>query len=247
MNEKMWCIKRCNLFSQLSPVEIQQLESRSRSRAYSAGNPIYLPTEKADSVFILASGMVKVCHLTPEGKEVILAFIEPGELFGELAIFGGQVRDEYVEAVKKSTVVMIPAEEIDQLMNNRAEVTVGITKMIGLRRQRIERRLKNLLFMSNRERIIHLLLDLAQQFGWEADEGIRLRVSLSHQDLASLIGSTRESVTVTLNQLKAEGSIEMGRRKIVLIKPNRLARSVNRQPPHTASPSSRFMPALVAG
>ncbi len=247
MNEKMWCLKRNNLFTQLSPDQIQRIESKSCFRSYRAASPIYLPTEKADSVFLLTSGLVKVCHLTPEGKEAILAFVEPGELFGELAIFGGPVRDEYVEAVSKSTVVMIPAEEMELLMRERAEVTVGITKMIGLRRQRIERRLKSLLFKSNRERTIHLLLDLAQQFGWEADDGIRLRVKLSHQNLASLIGSTRESVTVVLNQLKSEGTIENGRCKIVLTNPARLARSVNRQPPRIAHPRPRLASALAIG
>ena len=241
MAEKMWCLKRCGLFSRLAPDQIQRIELRSRSRSYSAHSPIYLPTQKADSVFVLTSGLVKVCHLTPEGKELILAFVEPGELFGELAIFSGHARDEYVEAVSQSTVVMIPVEEMDLLMSERADVAMGITKIIGLRRQRIERRLKNLLFKSNRERLIHLLLDLAQQFGWEADDGIHLRVRLSHQDLASLIGSTRESVTVLLNQLKSEGTIHNGRRKVVLTNPARLARSVNRQPPDNIKFTNTFL------
>ncbi len=194
-------------------------------------------------MFLLTSGLVKVCHLTPEGKESILAFVEPGEFFGELAIFNGEARDEYVEAVGQSTVVMIPAGEMNRLMNECSDVTMGITKMIGLRRQSIERRLKNLLFMSNRERIVHLLLDLAQQFGWEAEDGIHLRVKLSHQNLASLIGSTRESVTVILNQLKAEGTIENGRRRIVLTHPARLAHSVHRQPPCYARTNTQLVPA----
>jgi CRP-like cAMP-binding protein len=247
MTDKMWCLKRCGLFSRLTPNQIQRIESRSRCRCYPVGSPVYLPAEKADSVFLLTSGLVKVCNLTPEGKESILAFVEPGELFGELAIFSGQTRDEYVEAISKSTVVMIPTEEMDLLMSEQADVAMRITKMFGLRRQRIERRLKNLLFKSNRERLVHLLLDLALQFGWEADDGIRLRVRLSHQDLASLIGSTRESVTVILNQLKSEGTINNGRRKIVLTNPDRLARSVNRQLPRNAPLPTRLMPAFATG
>ncbi len=247
MTEKMWCLKRCDLFAQLTPVQMQRIESRSRTRSFSARSPVYLPTSTADSVFLLTSGMVKVCHLTSEGKESILMFVEPGELFGELAIFIGQARDEYVEAVSQSTVVMIPAKEIDLLMSERTDVAMGITKMIGLRRQRIERRVKNLLFMSNRERIVHLLLDLAQQFGREDNDGIHLRVKLSHQDLASLIGSTRESVTVILSQLRSEGVIDYGRRKIVLTNPARLARSVNRQPSRNAHPNPRLLPAFGTG
>ena len=110
-------------------------------------------------------------------------------------------------------VVMIPNEEMQHLMAERADVALGITKLIGLRRQRIERRLKNLLFLPNRERVVHLLIDLAEQFGLHTHDGIRLRVKLSHQDMANLIGSTRETVTVILGQLKSEGSVAGGRRK----------------------------------
>jgi hypothetical protein len=84
--------------------------------------------------------------------------------------------------------------------------------MIGLRRHRIERRLKNLLFLPNRDRLVNLLLDLAEQFGAHDNDGIRLRIKLSHQELGNLIGSTRETVTVLLGQLRSEGSVEGGRR-----------------------------------
>jgi len=245
MSEKLWHLKTCDLFSRLSPDQIDRIETRSRSRTIPAGTPIYLPSEKADSVFLLVKGLVKVCHLTMDGKESILAFVEPGELFGELAIFGDEDRDEYVETIETSTVMMIPAAEITQLMAVHSDVAFGITKLINLRRHRIERRLKNLLFLSNRERLVQLLLDLAEQFGSQADDGIRLHIKLSHQDLGNLIGSTRETVTVILGQLRAEGSIDGGRRRIVLTDPQRLARSVNRQVPRELRPKTRLLPAIM--
>ncbi len=247
MTEKLLCLKHCNLFQRLSPDQLRRIDSRSRSRSFLAHSPIYVPEQKADSVFLLVSGLVKVCHLTADGKELILAFVEPGELFGELAIFDGPVRDECVKAVDPSTVVMIPADEIQCLISEQAEVSLEITNMVWLRRHRIERRLRNLLFQSNRDRLIHLLLDLAEQFGCEEDDGIFLRVKLSHQDLASLIGSTRETVTVVLNKLKSEGSVEGGRRRIVLTKPDRLANCVHRPSPRAHRPSPRLLPAPVIG
>lgn len=231
MSERLWYLKRCDLFERLSHEQLGRLESRSRSRTFAAHSPIYLPAEKAESVFLLTTGLAKVSHLTGDGKESIVAFVEPGELFGELAIFDREQRDEFVEAVEASTVVMIPIEEMHRLMADRADVALAITKVIGLRRHRIERRLKNLLFLSIRERLIHLLLDLAEQFGRPVDEGIRLRLKLSHQDLANLIGATRETVTAILGRLKLEGSIRNTRCKIVLTNAARLARSVHRQLP----------------
>ena len=231
MSDKLWYLKHCTLFEQLTDEQIARIESRSRSRSFPAQSPIYLPAEAAESVFLLASGLARVSHLTVEGKQSILAFVEAGELFGEFALFDSERREELVEAIEATTVVMIPAEEIRHLMAVRSDVALGITKMIGVRRQRIERRLKNLLFMSNRERLVHLLIDLAEQFGLFASDDIRLRVRLSHQDMANLIGSTRETVTVILGQLRSEGTIACGRRKVVLTHADKLAQSVGRRPP----------------
>src|SRR6266496_507850 len=158
MAEKLWYIKNCDLFELLPPEQLAKLEARSRIRTFPKGSPIYLPTEAAASVLLLAEGRVKLCGYTPEGKQSILAFIEPGELFGELALLvSGGTREEYAEAVAASTVVWLPADEVQRLMAESPGLSLGITKLIGLRRKRIERRLKYLLFRSNRDRLIHLL------------------------------------------------------------------------------------------
>lgn len=231
MSEGLWYLKRCELFERLSAEQLGRLESHCRSRTFAAHTAIRLPAEKAESVFLLATGLAKVSHLIGDGKESILAFVEPGELFGELAILDGQQQDEFFEAVEASTVVMIPTEEMHRLIAERTDVALAVTKIIGLRRRRVERRLKNLFFLSIRERLIHLLLDLAEQFGRQVEEGVRIRLKLSHQDLANLIGATRETVTATLGRLKLEGSIHNTRCNIVLTNSAHLARSVHRKLP----------------
>lgn len=230
MADTLWHLKRCDLFQQLSPEEFAQLERCSRFRTFPARSPIYLPGEKAESVFLIAEGVVKVSTISIEGKESILAFIEQGELFGELALLDYNKREDYVEAVERTTVVMMPATAIQEILASRPDVTFEITKLVGLRRVRIERRIRTLMFQSARERLIHLLLDLNEQFGIDTPEGVRLRLKLSHQDLGNLIGATRETVTSLLCQLRAEGCIEHKRCKVVLKNVTRLAKSVQRLP-----------------
>jgi len=242
MSEKLWFLKSCQLFEHLSPDELRRIEMRSRARTFPRKSPIYLPADEARSVYLLAKGRAKICHLTPEGKQSILAFIEPGELFGELAILDSGAREEYAEAIEVSTVVMIPGDEIQRLMADLPELSFGITKMIGMRRRRIERRLKNLLFLSNRERLTHLLLELAEQYGKPTSDGIQLGIKLSHQDLASVIGSTRETVTVVLGEMQSEKLLKIGRRNILLLDPSRLAAIVqettSRLPGESPRPSA---------
>ena len=120
---------------------------------------------------------------------------------------------------------------MQQLLADNQEVSLGVTKLMGLRRRRLERRLKYLLFRSNRERLVHLLLELAEQYGRSTKNGVELGIKLSHQDLANMIGSTRETVTVVLGELQAEGRLQLGRRKIVLIDVVQLADSVRAAAP----------------
>lgn len=227
MSERIWYLKRCELFQRLSPQQLAQLESQCRMREFPRGSLVYSPSDRGDSVLLLASGRVKICTITGKGKQAILAFIEPGELFGELAILEPGSREEYAETCERSTVISAPADQMRQLMEEQPALAIGITKLIGLRRKRLERRLKSLLFHSNRERLVHTLLDLAEQYGYPVNGGVQLRIKLSHQDLANIIGSTRETVTIVLGELQTEQHVRIGRRKITLTDPERLARSIH--------------------
>lgn len=242
MAGQIWYLKSCRLFENCTPQQISRLESASRAKAVAKGDPIYLPADDANSVLVLASGRVKICHLTSDGKQSILAFIEPGEVFGELAILNMGSRDEYAEAIENSRVIAIPGATLRELMEEHADLCLGVTKIIGLRRRRIERRVKNLLYVPNRERIIHLLLELAEQYGIETARGIELSIRLSHQDLASLVGSTRETVTVVLGAMQNEELIELGRKKVILKAPDKLAHQVGVPPLRMSNPPTSNSP-----
>lgn len=231
MADSFWYIKNCNLFSQLSAGDIAELEAQSKIRKLKKGEPVYLPHEQADGVLLVAQGRVKICHATPDGKQSILGFVDVGEIFGELAILGGERRDEYVEATEKTTLVLLPQEGLRNVLRKYPDLVLGVTKLMGLRRQRVEKRLRNLLFRSNRERVMHLLLELCEKYGVRSEEGISLNIRLSHQEMASIIGSTRETVTVVLGQLQKEGLLKISRRRVVILNLSRMAQEVNEPVP----------------
>ena len=116
MQEKYWYIKNCRLFERLETAQLDWLEARSRIRKFPRNTSIYLPADQSDGVLLLAEGRVKLCSVTPEGKQSILTFIEPGEVFGELAIFDRGQREEFAEAVEASTVVLIPADYLRKVV-----------------------------------------------------------------------------------------------------------------------------------
>jgi CRP-like cAMP-binding protein len=241
MAESYWFIKNCDLFSQVSHEDIAWLESKSKMRKLKRGEPIYMPSETADGILLVASGRVKICHTTPEGKQSIIAFVDAGEVFGELALLDSQQRDEYAETTEKTTLVLVPKLELQAIVRKYPRIVLGVTKLIGLRRQKVERRLRNLLFRSNRERVIHLLLELSEKYGEMREDGsIELKIRLSHQEMASVIGSTRETVTVVLGQLQSENMLSIARRRISLLDLDRLAKEVKEPIPnlekHKAEP-----------
>lgn len=223
----------CLVFQPLSVERRAALQRCSRRRALPARHSVYVRSESTEYVYLLHSGLVRVCHLTGEGKRSILALVQPGELFGELNLFEpvDQPERERVETAEPSEVLLIPRRELRQLMFESTEVAIALSRFMGLRRYRVEQRLRNLLFLSHRERLVHLLLDLAEQFGRHSADGLQLSVNLSHQDLADFVGSTRETVTTILGQLKSDGLVNVGRRRIVLREPDVLADSVNRRVP----------------
>ncbi len=235
MPQKLWHIRNCSLFRRLDAEQLAQLEKQARARVFPRNSAVYLPSDAADDAFLVAEGRIRICSHTPDGKQAILAFVEPGELFGELALLHPGDREDRAEAAVDSTVVQLPGERLRQLMERSADLTLGVTKLIGLRLQRIERRLRSLLFRSNRDRLAHLLLDLAEQYGRRTDGGILLEIRLSHQDLAAVIGATRETVTTLLGEMQLEGLLQVSRQKIVIRDIEKLAVSLNVLPPSALS------------
>lgn len=233
MSEQIWYLKSCSLFEQLAPEDVALLESRARSRSFGRKQSIYVPQEQSDSLLVVASGRVKLYHITPDGKESLLAFIERGDVFGELALLDESSRDEFAEAMLPTQIVLIPGRIVRDLMAQRPALAMSITKLIGLRRKRVEQRMKSLLFRSTRDRLVHALLDLATQYGRNSPRGMDLDLKLSHQDLASMIGSTRESVTLLLGQLQYERLLFVEKRMITLVELSKLAASIDMPLPAT--------------
>lgn len=226
MVDRFWYLKNSNLFDGLSSDDYRRLEAKAVVRRFRKKEIIYFPNDPGESIMVLFEGRVKIKSVTPAGKEAILAFIEPGEVFGELALLDGADRGDFAEAAAASTVCAIPRDAILSVMASHPETALKITKMMGLRQQRIENRVKNMLFRSFRERMAALLIELADRYGRRNGDQEEISLKLSHQELASLIGATRETVTILLGELQSEGFIRVQRRQIILTNRAALSESV---------------------
>jgi CRP/FNR family cyclic AMP-dependent transcriptional regulator len=246
MRDKLWYLKQVDWLSRLTADEAQQLESRAVTRTFRKGEVIYFPQDAGQTVLLLASGRIKLKNLTPDGKEAILAFVEEGEMFGELALLDDTQRGEFAEAVSDAQLIAISADALRDVMEKRPDVAIGITRLVGLRRRRIQNRLQNILFRSNRERVVHLLLELLETYGSVDGTAWRITLRLSHQEIASLIGATRESVTLILGQLQLEKLIRVYRRQLIVLDRDRLhAEASGQSPPAVGAGNSAARVAAV--
>jgi CRP/FNR family cyclic AMP-dependent transcriptional regulator len=239
MSEAIWFLKRCPLFEHLSADECRRLEARAIGRSFPRRSVLYFPDEPGESVVLLTRGRVKILALTPDGREMIFAFIEPGELIGELAVLDPAPRNERAEAVEDSYALAIPRDEVLWLMGQRPEIALSVTKLIGLRLRRVENRLKNLLFRSIRERALLMLLELLDSHGRPVGRRWEINLRLSHQEFANLIGATRETITLTFGQLQKEGLIEIRRRRITILDRDRIAEEACGVPATPDTPIAR--------
>ncbi|HLF85818.1 MAG TPA: Crp/Fnr family transcriptional regulator [Nitrospiria bacterium] len=226
LNSKIWYLQRINLFKEIPADDMEELARVTRMESAKKKETIFLPGESSQQVYLLKTGRVKISRVSEEGREITLALLEPGEIFGELEILEGSARDTIAEAMEESQLCVIQKEQFLSLIRKRPELSFRLTKLIGLRLRRIESRVEDLVFRDVPSRLAHLLIQLSENYGKTTPEGIFLNIKITHQEMANLIGSIRETVSATLGEFKKEGLITFEGRKIIILMPELLKKKI---------------------
>ena len=160
--------------------------------------------------------MVKITRLTPQGREITLDIFKEGSIFGEMVFIESEERNESAEVIEDGLICIMRREDFDILIKKMPNLSMQITKMIGLRRCKIENKLLDLIFSTVEQRVAKTLLNLLDDFGIPHKDGSLLKIKLTHKDFADLIASTRETVTTTLNKFKGEGIMDYEGKYVVI-------------------------------
>ena len=219
---KIWYLKKINLFKSMSQEEMMQLAQKVVEKSFRKKETIYLPGQPGNHVYLLKKGVVKISKITNDGRELTLALLKPGEIFGELEAMGEGNRDGQAEAHSDVLICAMNKNDLMNMLKMKPDLGIRLSKLIGFRRHTIENRLENLVFRAIPEKLAALLLELSEQFGEESLEGIKINLSLTHQDLANLIGATRPTVSETLIDFKNKGLIDVKGKSILIPNPARL-------------------------
>jgi CRP/FNR family cyclic AMP-dependent transcriptional regulator len=211
------------LFSALSAAaqrEVQQVAVRQRARRLEV---LYSPGDGNDATYLLRRGRVKISRLSPDGREITLCLCEPGELFGEEVAVAHAPRCCQAQALEESSLVVLAAPLIQRLMRQEASFAVAVARECALRRRLAEDQIENLAFRDVGSRLALLLLSLADRQGEGVSDGrTLLNTRLTHQELANCVGTTRETLTLTIDRFKADGWIRFEGRMIAICQPDAL-------------------------
>lgn len=213
---KLWYINTNKIFSGLSEKDKDEISSRLMPRHVKKKGLVYNSGDKAGMVYILKEGRVRITQFSADGKELTVDILEPGDIFGELTVAGEEVYNSSATAMEDSYMCSINRRDFEDFIGKMPDLSLTITKWIGLRLRRVESRFMDMLFQDVRTRLITIFRDLAQKYGVEVDGGKKIDIQLSHKEIASLVGAARETVTLELNNLKRNGDILMDGRYFVL-------------------------------
>jgi CRP-like cAMP-binding protein len=214
---KLWFLKHIRLFDGISPSEMQEMEKITRMEEVKKRQPLYLTGDPSSNVYLLKKGRVKIANTAPSGKEVTFDILEPGEVFGELDVLEDAPRSTSAETLDDALICVIPRKDFDQYLAMHPNVTVKLTKLMGLRLKKIQSRVEDLVFRDVPARLAHLLVELSKTDGVAEKQGVRLKVKLTHQEMANLIGCSRETVSTTMGQFRDDGLIQMDGRTITIV------------------------------
>lgn len=205
------------IFDSLSPIERGRLEEVAEFKVKPKYSFIYLADEPSDTLFFLSKGAVKIGTHSSDGKEIIKSLIHPKAIFGELGLIGEQRRQDFAQTLKEEVhLYTIRVEDFKRFMKTNFLLCDRIMSSFGDRLMRAENKLESLIFKDARTRIVDFIKDSVEKRGHKIGFEMLLKHSLTHQDIANITCTSRQTVTLVLNELRKSDLIYFNRGKILV-------------------------------
>ena len=212
------------LFDCLNEDEKQRLSAMAEYKIKPKFSYIYLPDEPSEQIFFLAKGTIKIATHSDDGKEVIKSLFQPLAMFGELGIIGETKRQDLAQALREEVhLFVLKVEDLKRLMHSNFQLTDKVMTLFGNRLMRAENKLESLIFKDARTRIIEFIKDSVARSGRKVGLEMLLKHSLTHQDIANITCTSRQTVTLVLNELRKSDQIYFNRGKILVRDISKLA------------------------
>lgn len=215
----VFCLSEVEVFQDLTPQEMADLSARAPMRTAPAGTLLWSPHDPRPVLFIVKAGSVRIYRLSPEGRRLTLAVLGPGALFGEMELVGQRMGEGFAETVEPSVLCLMSEEDVRNLLLADPRIATRMITGLGRRLAEVEQRLADTVLKTAPQRVAAVLCRLATaappETGLLTPRGPLVR--LTHEQLAELVGTTRETATRLLGELRDAGLVRLRRGGIVVL------------------------------
>jgi CRP/FNR family cyclic AMP-dependent transcriptional regulator len=216
-------LKNVPMFAGLSEEDLNALAASFRTRSYKKRDVLVFEGDVSDSLFLVTRGHVAVTQVNTEGKETVLSILKEGGVFGEMGVLDGAPRSASVVALRDVQALMLPRDAFLDLLERRPGMHRTVISGLCGKLRATNRSVQAISHLKMRERLAYLLLRLEKNFGEIVESGTRLNLKLTHQQIANMIGGTRETVNRTLMSFWEERLIDMRSAHIIIPDISKLA------------------------
>jgi CRP-like cAMP-binding protein len=216
--EKLWYLSQIKIFSNLPKEDLIKINGVTHMSTIPKHTIIQTPDSSHLGLYLVKKGKLRIYKLSSSGKQFTIGIIGHGNTFGETSLFSMETKDTYIETIEDTLLCLFKDDDFEAFLVERPKLLMNILKRMGEKINEQNLMLEQLANYDIKQRLMYWLIKLANEFGNEEGEIITIDLALSHQELANMIGSTRESVTSTLNELVKEEVIITGRMSIGLRK-----------------------------
>ncbi len=220
--EDLFCMSEVDIFADLSEAEMGVIAAAAPMQQFSSGELLYSPPQPMERLFILKKGRVRIFRVSADGRALTTAIITPGMIFGEMVLLGQQMHDNFAEALDEVTVCVMSRSDVHRFLLSDARIAARISEILGNRVSQLERRLSDTVFKSVPQRIASTLVLLADE-QQRRPLGRGVQVSLTHEQIAALAGTSRETATKVLGEYADRGLLRLGRGKFTILDVERMA------------------------
>ncbi len=214
-DQGLWYLENIDVTGIFCPNKLSNTNDHS-VETFSKGAHIYLPDDAANKIYFITEGRIKIGSHGSVDKEITKAILSKGEVFGELALIDAESRRDFAVAMEDSKVCVITKEEMKNLMKDHSQLSLFLMKLMGKRALGMEKRLESLVFKDSRSRIIEFLTDLVKQKGQRVGYEMLVRKFITHQEIANITATSRQTVTTVLNELRNKNILTFDRKRLLI-------------------------------
>src|SRR6516164_7326125 len=229
IEENLLLLRNYDLWCNLSDEEYRELNIEHRFMEVPKGEYIYFEAYHHNKIYFLKEGYIKIGYIDDEGNEKIKEIIRKGEIFGQFTLEKSSLNGEFAQAYKdKVSLCAFTIDDFEKMLKKKPELALRYSKQVGAKLRKIENRLVNLLNKDVKTRLLHFLWQLVEQkLGEMSPEGFCMPNYLTHEDIANLIGSSRQTVTTMINELETESILSFNRQQICFIDVKKLQKRIS--------------------